>query len=524
MNIKTLISTQNTNFDEQIYNSATLIGTVFGLTTVLINQLNDYPIIFDIAVSLTPISFTVLYYLSRFKKLTSKLKIPFLLVLTLSNTNAWFYNEGLFGSTTYLFVFSCVGLPFIFRTARFYVLSFVILNTIILILIGYFFPESILPYPNYESRFIDIAVVLIVILIVTSFTLNLFTKTLDKEKQIIENQNKKLEQQKEEITAQADELKKINNKLVELDRYKELMIGMVIHDLKNPLNSIIGLSNQTCSERNMLIIKQSGKQMLNLVMNILDVQKFDNTELRLNCESANIHDVIVQSLTDISGLIDEKNIDIQLSGQFSYSVFIDNTLVMRVFTNILSNAIKYSDNNSKILIHCEAFQNEVKISITDFGTGIQHDKISQVFDRFVQIDSRKSGALRSTGLGLAFCKMVINAHNCEIGVNSESGVSTTFWFTLPRCQQESGVVIDENFDLLKKHQILLTNNDLAFLKPILEQLRQMKYYESGKIITLLNSIDDKTSESIVQWKVEMENAVLANNEMKFNELIGLIMR
>ena len=521
MNISILGSSKNTPFDVRIFNLSTLIASVLGITTVLINLVNVYPLGFDISVCITASSFIILYYLSRFKQRTRHLKIPFLLVMIVSMSYAWFYNEGIMGSTSYLFGFTCLATPFIFKSSKYIVLSIVIMVAVLLILIQLYYPHFIMPYPSYEARFSDNAFTLIAILIITGFTIALFMKNLEREQQTIVNQNHILKEQKEEISVQAEKLLEINNQLTELDKFKELMTGMVIHDLKNPLVSIIGLSDQKYSGRNLQLIKQSGKQMLNLVENILDVQKFENTQIKLNCENTPLQNIIQKAISDISGSIEEKNLELNFMGQIDCMVFVDVALIERVFTNILGNAIKYSDNNAKIEVHCnQTTDNQfVRVSIKDYGPGIEADKIPNVFIKFSQVNSRKSGSLRSTGLGLAFCKMAIEAHNCEIGVGSELNKSTTFWFTL----QKSVLPEYEQFQKIalhsKKSEISLTAQEMDYLETHLAQLKKLKYYEIGKLIPLLASINEGLSPNIAKWKTEMENSVYSNNELVFNELL-----
>jgi signal transduction histidine kinase len=512
MKFKIIGSTHNTNIDERIFNASCFIGGFIGIFTVIINLFSNFPLFFDIYLSFTTLNFLILYFLSRFARKTKYLKIPFLINIILNISGAWFYNEGIAGSTSYFLSFAILGLPFIFNKNKNWVLATIILLALILIAIHFIYPETITPYPDYQSKLIDNAVSLIIMLIISAYTIMLFVNYLDKEHQTIELQKK-------EITEQAEELKTINNKLVELDKFKELMTGMVIHDLKNPLNSIIGLSNQNKPERNLKLIKQSSRQMLNLVMNILDVQKFDTTEIKLYKNKVKLHQLLKNVIDDISGIIEEKNIEIVIDGKTDYNILVDSSLIERVFVNILSNAIKYSDNNKKIIISIQNNNNEIKVMISDFGKGIEAENLNKVFDRFAQIENHKTGVLRSTGLGLAFCKMVINAHNNEIGVISEINNYTTFWFTLHKTSNIENTDNETIIDLLKKENLNLTQADKIYLESFIYEIKKCKYFEIGKLVPIINLIDENFSENIAIWKSEFENAVYANNEQTFNQLI-----
>jgi len=244
-------------------------------------------------------------------------------------------------------------------------------------------------------------------------------------------------------------------KLLELDKFKEGMTGMIVHDLKNPLNAIIGISSLNSEDEMMMMINSAGNQMLNLVLNILDVQKFENTEVKLNLSESSALHMAEDASKQISMLIKQKNHDFSIRIDPKIIVNSDHEIVVRVFVNILTNAIKYTPSFGKITIKSEGIFNGLDdiisslnfeslvgkdmssktpfclFSVTDTGQGIPKDKQYLVFEKFGQIEAKKSGGVRSTGLGMTFCKMVIEAHGGEIWLTSEVGKGTIFWFTLP---------------------------------------------------------------------------------------------
>lgn len=524
MSVNIIGSAENTPFDIRMFNTSALLAALLTTFGGIVNLLNDFPFLFEFTVWVTAALFVTLYFLSRFLKLTKWLKIPFVIVIFLTTANAWFYNEGIMGSTAYYLCYCVLAFPFLFGSTRYLILSLVIFVTIALILFQSFFPEKILGYSDYQTRFVDNAVTLVMILLISSGTMLLFMKNLDREKATIERQNQKLELQNEEITAQTEALRMANNELMELNKFKEMMTGMVIHDLKNPLSSIIGLSNQKSPERNFQLIRQSGKQMLNLVMNILDIQKFENTRIPLNLVNVNMTELFNRATSEVSGLIDAKNLEIKYVGDFRKIVFADNELIERVLINILSNAIKYSGNNAGITISSEDLENQdfIKISVTDYGPGIEPEHLEKVFDKFSQVSLKKTGAVRSTGLGLSFCKMAVEAHHCSIGVESEPGKSTTFWFTLKQGMIENDV--SEGRKVIMNENVLatLSDDDKEYLRSFVSGLSTLKFYQIGKLIPVLNAVDDTKSPAIKRWKTDIENAVYSNNETQFKNLISSI--
>ncbi|MBN4049709.1 tetratricopeptide repeat protein [Bacteroidales bacterium AH-315-N07] len=206
------------------------------------------------------------------------------------------------------------------------------------------------------------------------------------------------------------QLNEAYNKLKELENFKESMTGMIVHDLKNPLNSIIGFAKQQPDKSTMDIISQSGKQMLNLVMNILDIQKFEDAEVKLDLSSNSVNSVVEDALKQVEVLIKQKGLIIYNHIGQNLQANFDFEIISRVIVNLLTNAIKYTLSGGTITLDASRDKELIKILIADTGLGISPEQLDKVFDKFSQMDAKKSGQTRSTGLGLTFCKMVIEAH------------------------------------------------------------------------------------------------------------------
>jgi len=213
----------------------------------------------------------------------------------------------------------------------------------------------------------------------------------------------------------------------------------------------------------------------------------------------------------------------------NYFVKIDKEIIERVFINILTNAIKYTPNNGKIILKSEPikmpFLKEknapfVKISISDTGVGIPSDKLDKVFGKFEQVIAKKSGLARSTGIGLTFCKLFIEAHSCLIGVESESEEGTTFWFTLPKGEQKDVAISTKNKNKEVK-TVKLSTKDKKILLPFVPLFQNLEVYESTDIKKILAKIDSNKSDEIEKWKIEIENAVYAMNEERYKKLIEI---
>lgn len=337
----------------------------------------------------------------------------------------------------------------------------------------------------------------------------------------IQTQNEELNQQKEEIQTQAEDLKSTNDKLLELDHFKEGMTGMIVHDLKNPLNLIINTPKTFSVEKQLSITKQSGKQMLNMVMNILDVSKYEESEMIVDKSNYSLYKLSQNAIDEVNFLSDKKSIIIENEISTQTGVQADKEIVERVFVNILTNAIKYTPNNGKISLQStiDDKNNEyVKISICDTGQGIPKDKLNSVFDKFGQVAAKKSGNVRSTGLGLTFCKMAVEAHNGKISVESELEKGTNFIFTLPT--GESFEKIKKVEKQVKTDSFILTEDDKIIINKYIAELKNLLVYETSEIEIIIEKINSNNSLSLQKWKDEMNEVIFTLNENDYIELLN----
>lgn len=336
--------------------------------------------------------------------------------------------------------------------------------------------------------------------------------------------NQLLAQQKHEIEQQAEELRTANDKLRELDEFKQGLTGMIVHDLKNPLNSIIHVSDTETPQNQIIKTKQAGKQMLNMVLNILDVQKYEDNRMTVDKTPARLYELAQHAINDVAFLATRKNITIQNTIAQNTAVKADTEITERIFVNLLTNAIKYTPNNGKITLQAEndvKYPNFTKISVTDTGEGIPTDKLQLVFAKFGQVAAKKSGDVRSTGLGLTFCKMAVEAHGGKIGVESEIDKGTTFWFVMETAEisAHENLSIAETKSTKIDYQLTLAEKQL--LIPFAEQLKNIEIYRMFDILKILKNIDETHSENITKWKQDLINATSAGNTQKYNELVSL---
>jgi signal transduction histidine kinase len=332
------------------------------------------------------------------------------------------------------------------------------------------------------------------------------------------------EKQRDEINFQSESLKATNQKLVELDELKEGLTSMIVHDLKIPLHNIINHPADIEPSRLLYSIRQSGHHMLNLVMNILDVYKYEKHGIELNSETIQANKIIERAVEQLNLLASQKNISIRYKVPSNLLIYADAGMIERVFINLLTNAVNYTPPNGKVIVDysCSG-EKECRFLVTDSGPGIPPEKEHLVFVKFGQVISKKTGDIRSTGLGLTFCKIAVEAHHGRIGFFANESGGTVFWFSLPgdcfnpQPDEENGTgqTINKNLMVIKE----MTWEDKELLKPFVEQLRKIEIYRISMIRSVLARIDQE-KEEIKVWKEALIDAVYSNNEELYFKILN----
>ncbi len=329
----------------------------------------------------------------------------------------------------------------------------------------------------------------------------------------VRERTREIELQRNKLLKQAQNLQEVHEKVIALDEFKDGMISMIVHDLKTPLNAIINTTKDTG-------VSQYGKQMLNMVLNILDIQKYEDAKMDLQIVHCDLHNAVVKAIRHIGFLAREKAIAIQIDTTARYQLMADADILERIFINILSNAIKYTPANGKITIDFKIEGGMVRISISDNGQGIPHEKAHLVFAKFGQVIAKKSGDVRSTGLGLTFCKMAVEAHGGKIDFYSKKNEGTTFWFTIPGTMLTR---MRNQIPVFKRKDIILSQAEKKILQKHVQKLLQHEIYEISNIRKILREIPVSKSRNIHEWKNEVNNSMIQFNEKRFNELIKISM-
>ncbi|MFL1897191.1 two-component regulator propeller domain-containing protein [Aquimarina sp. 2-A2] len=333
----------------------------------------------------------------------------------------------------------------------------------------------------------------------------------------------------EALSAEKEKTETAYEKLKTLEQFKNDFTNMLAHDLKNPLVSILGYSSETASHPVLKDINVSGKRMLHLIENMLEVQKFENTNVQLSMQIVNLTMLVEESFKQVEVIANQKNITLEHTISSNVSGTIDPDLVERVLINLLSNAIKFSESGAvvKVFSNVEDTSSErIIIGVQDFGAGIPEDKITAIFSKYTQAEVRGSGEAKSTGLGLAFCKMAIEAHGGKLWVDSNIGKGSIFYFTIPKGK---GKVNDQ--EIKNEHKLfmkspsmaklVLENKDYLILKPFIKKINTLEIYETGEWLDIFEKLNDHETQNIKTWKDLMMHALTSFNTASFSHYKNL---
>ncbi len=243
------------------------------------------------------------------------------------------------------------------------------------------------------------------------------------------------------ITAQKHKLRESYNKLSELEKMRDSLVHMMVHDLRSPLTAIYGLldllnenenGRRPAQEmRNIGHALASAKQMVHMVNDMLDTSKMEGGEMKLNLKDCDLSAVGGEVLEKMKLLAGTRRLSFE-SGKLPVRALADKELVARVLQNLLGNALKFAPKEGgSVRLEIKKVGAGARLSVENNGPAIPPEYQQKIFEKFGQIETGAGKSGYSTGLGLHFCKLVAEAHGGTIGVISEPGQPVNFWFELP---------------------------------------------------------------------------------------------
>ena len=239
------------------------------------------------------------------------------------------------------------------------------------------------------------------------------------------------------------QLAESNVALYEANRLKSEFLANVSHELRTPLNSILGFadllrdtstsSGDPKSTRYIQNILSSGKNLLELINDLLDLAKIEAGRMEIRSEPLSLNDLFEGLTSVLKPLSEQKQLSVVATVAADVPIiYTDQAKLQQVLYNFLSNAIKFSPPGERIDLSAEREdENSVRISVTDRGPGIPPEKHEVIFEKFRQVDASHTREHSGTGLGLAISKELISLLGGTISVKSEVGAGSTFWIVLP---------------------------------------------------------------------------------------------
>ncbi|MGE0394789.1 MAG: response regulator [Vicinamibacterales bacterium] len=234
------------------------------------------------------------------------------------------------------------------------------------------------------------------------------------------------------------ELEQNYGRLRDLERMRDDLVHMVVHDMRSPLTVLVG--NLTFLEADVQRLGEQAVQDLRAAVegarslgrmanDLLDISRLEDGKLPIVPERCDLAQ-IARTVADGLGVLDRARvIEVEASGPVD--ALCDAGLVRRVVENLVNNAIKHTPAGGRIRIAVDRYDGGARVTVEDEGPGVPLDARERIFEKFGTVASRKDQTYHSAGLGLAFCKLAVGAHGGSIGVESGSRVGSAFWFELP---------------------------------------------------------------------------------------------
>ena len=252
----------------------------------------------------------------------------------------------------------------------------------------------------------------------------------------------------EEIELQAARERQTAERLREVDRLKSQFLANMSHELRTPLNSIIGYSEVLLDgvdgelnddmEEDIDAIHNSGKHLLSIINEILDLAKIEAGQMQLDTREVDLIEFSNEIIRSGQVLVKDKPVELKLvvDGDIP-SVAADPVRLRQILWNLTSNALKFTEEGI-VQVKLSMFNKKTAlITVKDNGIGMSEEGLDLIFQRFSQVDGSSTRRAGGTGLGLTITKQLIEMHGGEIDVESQEGVGSTFWFTIPIYEGET---------------------------------------------------------------------------------------
>jgi PAS domain S-box-containing protein len=243
-------------------------------------------------------------------------------------------------------------------------------------------------------------------------------------------------QAEDQLIAAKERAEQAHAEIREMERMRDSLTHMIVHDLKSPLTAISGYidlvlrySNEKLDEKETRFLKESSRltqRLADMIGSLLDMRRIESKEMPLDPQICDLLALALDAMKIVGPDGENKQIEITLPENPTPG-FCDGPIIRRVIMNLLSNAIKFTPVKGHITLTMVPHDGDVRVSVTDTGPGIPPEFHESIFDMYAQVDVREF----SSGIGLTFCKLAVEAHGGTMGVESAVGAGSTLWFQVP---------------------------------------------------------------------------------------------
>jgi signal transduction histidine kinase/DNA-binding response OmpR family regulator len=257
----------------------------------------------------------------------------------------------------------------------------------------------------------------------------------------VQERTAELQAAKDEVEAFSHTVLRAKEEVERASKFKDQFLSTMSHELRTPLNAVLGFSDLLTEERYGPLndrqkrylnhIHTGGKHLLTLINDILDLSKIEAGRLQLAIENVRVNSTLAEAIDTMRSLADKKSQTLVQQDTPDLSVRADGTRFKQVLMNLIGNAIKFTPENGKIELAAHEVGDMVRVDVRDSGPGIPPEEQKRIFEAFYRL--RNSGkAVEGTGLGLAITQRLVELHGGQLGIDSQPGSGSCFYFTLPR--------------------------------------------------------------------------------------------
>jgi len=270
---------------------------------------------------------------------------------------------------------------------------------------------------------------------------------MDDVQQMNRDLERKVRERTDELEILNQKLKESNAELIRANNLKSEFLANMSHELRTPLNAIIGFSELLLEQSARPLmgdqreyvadILSSGRHLLELINDILDLSKIEAGKMRLSLDEIELAEVVEEAMMTLRVDATRKEIEMEATLEGSMAgIVADRGKIKQILTNLLSNAVKFTPAGGRVHLTAERRDRFLQVSIQDTGIGIRKEDQERIFAAFIQVDGSYARKYQGTGLGLTLVKRFVEMHGGEIWVTSEVGRGSTFSFRIPLAPSE----------------------------------------------------------------------------------------